>query len=107
MNDAACLAWTKDAKPTPWQVDKSQVVAGVRGAEMIKMALMVCQACSAQWDCADYAVRGMMRAGTWSMGITNLLWLQNRPDGLDIVAEARRKHAVVHDFVQKRRLKST
>ena len=86
---ASCLAWVgDDPKPTPWQVNKSQTVAGVRGAELIKLALMVCQSCEAQYDCARYAVRGKMQAGTWAMGITNLDWLQDQEDWEEIIAIA-------------------
>ena len=104
VDNAACLSWTHDAKPTPWQVDKSQQVDGIRGAEMIRMALMVCSTCKAQYDCATYAVQGMMRAGTWAMGITNLTWLQNQPAPLDVIGHARRKRLVVNTYVNELRL---
>jgi hypothetical protein len=96
---AACLAWTDDAKPTPWQVDKSQVIDGVRGSEMIKMALMVCFSCTAQYECANFAVEGMMRAGTWAMGITNLGWLQEQDDWQDIVAVAKEFNEPLHPYI--------
>lgn len=104
VDNAACLAWTHDNKPTPWQVDKSQIVDGVRGSEMIKMALMVCASCKAQHDCAQYAVEGMMRAGTWAMGITNLTWLQAQPDSMNILRHARRNNLTVNTYVNERRL---
>lgn len=66
---------------------------------MIKMALMVCHSCQAQFDCADFAVRGMMRAGTWAMGITNLGWLQEQPDWEDIIAVAREFNEPLHPYI--------
>lgn len=71
---------------------------------MIKMALMVCASCPAQYDCAEYAVVGMMRAGTWAMGITNLTWLQSQTDALNIIAYTRRKQLNVNTHVNQRRL---
>lgn len=104
VSHAACLAWTHDDKPTPWQVDKSQVIDGVRGSEMIKMALMVCATCQAQYDCARYAVQGQMRAGTWAMGITNLSWLQNTVDPLTLIEIAEAAAQPLHTFVTALRL---
>ena len=106
VRNALCLEWTIDRKPTPWQVDKTQTIDGVRGAEMIKMALMACSACPSQYACARYAVVGQMRAGTWAMGIANLTWLQKKCDtdvALALLDEAERKRAVVHVHVTKAR----
>lgn len=71
---------------------------------MIKMALIVCASCKAQHDCAQYAVEGMMRAGTWAMGITNLTWLQAQPDSMNILRHARRNNLTVNTYVNERRL---
>lgn len=96
---AGCLKWTDDLKPTPWQVDKSQIVDGVRGSELIKMALMVCNSCAVQWECAEFAVRGKMRAGTWAMGITNLAWLQDQEEWEDILNVARENLEPLHPLI--------
>jgi len=85
--------------PTPWQVNKSQRIAGIRGSEMIKMALMVCHGCVAQYDCARYAVEGKMQAGTWSMGITNLNWLQEQADWEDHLAVAQELGVPVDQYI--------
>jgi hypothetical protein len=95
---ALCLAWVDD-KPTPWQVNKSQTVDGVSGQQMIKMALMVCSACPAQYDCCRFAVRGLMQAGTWAVGITNLGWLQEREDALEIIDDAEECGATLDPLI--------
>lgn len=100
---ASCLSWSGDNKPSPWQVDKTQAVDGVRGSELIKMALMVCRTCPAQYDCTRYAVQGQMRAGTWAMGIANLRWLQTRPDAADITDAAEKSGTPMEDVVQSLR----
>lgn len=104
--DASCRAWIADddPKPTPWQVNKSQNVNGVRGSEMIKMALMVCHSCVAQYDCARFAVEGKMQAGTWAMGITNLVWLADQPDWAEIIAIAEDLGAPLDEYISTLRL---
>lgn len=52
---------------------------------MIEIALMVCQNCEAQYECAKYAVEGKMAAGTWAMRIDDLLWLRTQSNSLQIL----------------------
>lgn len=80
-------------RPSPWHVASSSVVevAGepVSGRELVKVALIICAGCPVQWDCARYAVRGMMQAGTWAMRITFLRDLQkDQPAALALLDAA-------------------
>ncbi len=107
---ASCVRWAGDDKPTPWQVDnryRHQLESGewLKGHEMIRMALMVCATCQAHYDCARYAVNGLMMAGTWAMGIFQLSWLQDRPDALDIIDEAETSGVDMHSMVEMLRAK--
>lgn len=93
MRRAECLHYQKAdpaemPKPTPWQVARHQVVDGISGAELIRMALTVCWSCPAQYDCARFAVEGLMVAGTWAMDIGDLKWLQAQDDGVEFVLMA-------------------
>lgn len=104
---ASCRAWVgDDPKPSPWQVNKSQTVNGVRGSEMIKMALMVCHSCAVQYECARFAIEGKMQAGTWAMGITNLTWLAQQPDWEEILACAEDLGAPLDEYISTLRLSS-
>lgn len=107
VESSPCRLWAGSLRPTPWQVHKDQRFVEerdgkkvvMRGDEMIKMALMICATCPVQYDCAAYAVQGLMQAGTWSMGIANLRWLQGQEGALDLVAEARELAVAVDEFV--------
>ena len=107
VESSPCRLWAGSLRPTPWQVHKDQRFVEerdgkkvvMRGDEMIKMALMICATCPVQYDCAAYAVEGLMQAGTWSMGIANLRWLQGQEGALDLVAEARELAVAVDEFV--------
>lgn len=79
--------------PSPWQFDPDQRVdvdrgdgkmMTLKGEEMIELALMSCFACPAQYDCARYAICAKVRAGTYAMKISDLIWLR----GKKIPAEA-------------------
>lgn len=79
---ALCRSWkTTELIPSPWQFDPTQVVlvtlsdgttSGLTGREMIRLALMQCKRCPAQYECARYAVKAGMIAGTWAMKIVDL-----------------------------------
>lgn len=107
VESSPCRLWAGSLRPTPWQVHKDQRFVEhrdgkkvvMRGDEMIKMALMICATCPVQYDCAAYAVQGLMQAGTWAMGIANLRWLQGQEGALDLVAEARELAVAVDEFV--------
>ena len=86
-------------QPTPWAVEDIQRVDGMRGRELINAALIVCHSCPAQYDCASYAVTGRMKAGTWSMRIGELEWLQRQSDALAIIQRARRRNIPIQIHV--------
>lgn len=67
---------------------------------------MVCNSCPVQWECADYAVQGKARAGTWAMGITNLVWLQDQDAPLDLIDAARRRQLPLDPYVTDLRRQS-
>lgn len=91
MSTGACYDWGSKTpgKPTPWQVVPGRRYDGVSGNELVKYALILCRGCVAQYDCAAYAVLAKMIAGTWSMPITQLRWLQAQEDALDLIELAR------------------
>jgi len=90
-------------KPTPWQVEDVQRIDGMRGRELISAALIVCHSCPSQYSCADYALRGRMKAGTWAMRIGELEWLQHQQDGERIIAKAERLGVPVQIHVDSTR----
>lgn len=79
-------------RPTPWHVGSSskvQVGAGhISGRELSAVALLICHSCPVQWDCARYAIRGRIQAGTWAMKISYLrdLQLEWQRAGVDVFA---------------------
>lgn len=81
--------------PSIWQVEWDQVITWrdhepIRGQKLIELAVLICQGCPAQWDCADYAVRGLMQGGTWATTPRNLRWLiEDADDPLALIESAR------------------
>ena len=92
MLKGSCHNWgsKRPGHPTPWQVAPGRSYHGLSGSELVKYALIVCSGCPAQYACAEYAVKATMIAGTWSMPVTQLRWLQARDDGLDMIEQARK-----------------
>lgn len=103
MIRGSCYKWAKNrpGHPTPWQVapgkkyvsppdaKPGQPTTILSGTELVKYALIVCSGCPAQYECAQYAVDAKMDAGTWSMPITQLRWLKEREDAVDLIRMAR------------------
>jgi hypothetical protein len=91
MEQGSCFNWgsNRPGHPTPWQVAPGKKYNGISGSELQKYALMICNSCDAQYDCADYAVDAKMIAGSWAMPITQLRWLQGRSDAHDLIDMAR------------------
>jgi hypothetical protein len=91
MDHGSCYGWgsNRPGHPTPWQVAPGKKYDGISGAELVKYALIICSGCDAQYDCANYAVNALMIAGTWSMPITQLRWMQKQPDAHDLIEMAR------------------
>ena len=100
---AACLGWATQApgRPTPWQVGPGRRAAGsdVSNSELVKLALLICRGCPVQYDCARYAVEGMMLAGTWGMPLTALEWLRKQDDWEELVEFAETVGAPIQDVV--------
>ncbi len=76
-----------------WLTAQSDIRRGSKSEatllERRSRAKMMCQICPVQWDCARYAVRGMMQAGTWAMRITFLRDLQkDQPAALALLDAA-------------------
>jgi hypothetical protein len=100
MDRGVCRGWgtARPGKPTPWQVAPGRRYDGISGAELVKYALLNCFNCNAQYDCAEYAVRAVMIAGTWSMPITQLRWLQGqRERAFDLIAIARERGVAMQE----------
>lgn len=91
MKRGSCYNWgsKREGHPTPWQVAPGKRYHGVSGSELVKYALLICNTCPAQYDCAKYAVKGMMIAGTWAVPVTQLRWLQGREGSLDLIDMAQ------------------
>ena len=91
MQGGSCYNWgsKREGHPTPWQVAPGRKYNGISGSELVRYALMICNSCPAQYDCATYAVKAQMIAGTWSLPITQLRWLQSRVDSQDLIEMAR------------------
>jgi hypothetical protein len=71
-NELAAKAWTCGENGTV-RVGRHQVEA----SKLTEMAVMICQTCPVQYDCARYAVTYEEAAGTWAMRRRNLEWLLN------------------------------
>ncbi len=118
---AACRRWEPDEVtpeleawrrwdyegPSIWQVDNDQIMNGIRGAKLIEIALMVCHACPAQYDCATWAVKAKVQAGTYGMKIPALLWLQTQDEPLDLIEMARAGRLAVADVIDGARFRPT
>lgn len=93
--------------PSIWQVDWSQRIEwegrSVPGRALIELAVLVCQGCPAQWDCATYAVRGLMCGGTWAMTPKNLQWLIASENPLAVIDSARESGTPVEVAVRAAR----
>lgn len=104
MERGTCRRWNQGRlKPSPWQVHSRQVVDGVKGTELIKMALMICHNCPAQYDCVTYAVKGWISAGTWGLTLDDLEWLQRQRNKMSIIGHAKRIGEPVQVTVTRRR----
>lgn len=110
-----CGTWRSDEMiPSPWQFDRDQRVtiqrddgttAVLQGTEMIKLALLECFRCPAQYDCARYALEAVCIAGTWSMKLVDLKWLQKQPEQVaaDIIRTAERQGVPMQVHVRRAR----
>jgi hypothetical protein len=91
MEKGSCFKWgsNRPGHPTPWQVAPGRKYNGISGSELVRYALLICNTCPAQYDCATYAVKAQMIAGTWSMPITQLRLLQKQANKHDLIDMAR------------------
>lgn len=107
MNAASCQGWghahydpkCSDAQPTPWMVSNNESVKGIAGHELIEYALIICQGCVAQYDCAKFAIRTDCDFGTSSMPIGSLRWLRAQEDWEEIVDVAEAVHIPMRQAV--------
>lgn len=95
--NGSCFGWgtKRPGQPTPWQVAPGRRYGDYSGSELVKYALLWCHSCPAQYDCASFAVRGKMIAGTWGLPITQLRWLQEQDDAFDLIELARQNGIAV------------
>jgi hypothetical protein len=106
MKRGVCNNWAAGQdppRPTPWQVASGEPpIDGIPCDRLVNLALLYCAGCKAQYDCARFAVEGRMIAGTWSMRIGDLKWLQRLKgnEGLALIAEAEATHVAVAVHVQ-------
>jgi hypothetical protein len=78
----------------------------VAGHKMIALALEHCKHCPAQWDCADAAIEVGELWGTWAMLLDDLMWLQDKRIGRDLIARARQHDVPVQVAVREARLRT-
>ncbi|MCD6056474.1 MAG: Transcription factor WhiB [Thermomicrobiales bacterium] len=67
------FAWTVDPK------DKGALLLGREAKAWIEMALLICQACPAQYGCARFALKVGEEWGTWAMHTNDLKQLHRHP----------------------------
>lgn len=103
MKRGSCFEWgkSKPRQPTPWQVVPGRLYNGIPGGELVQFAALMCRSCPAQWDCARFAVEGKMMAGTWSMPITELRWMQKQEGATDLIEDARKGNKPVQVAVRE------
>ncbi len=95
--------------PSIWQVEWDQEISWeghetIRGQHLIALAVLICEGCPAQWDCATYAVRGLMQGGTWATTPRNVRWLVDEADApLDLIEAARSEGVPVNVAVRSAR----
>lgn len=104
MERGACHRWADLYDPpraTPWQISGEGEVDGIPAGKLIDWALIICAGCPVRYECARFAVEGLMKGGTWAMRLKLLLWLQTQPDALDVIDAAELHKAEVQVFVRK------
>lgn len=83
-------SWTEDARcrrnpnvpQFAWTVmesDSGPLLLDRPAETWIAMALLVCRACPAQYDCARFAIAADERFGTWAMPLDHLKRLKQSP----------------------------
>lgn len=102
MNHGSCFGWgsNRPGHPTPWQVAPGRKYNDISGSELVRYALIICHSCPAQYDCTTYAVKATMIAGTWGLPITQLRWLQEQDDALDLIELARSHQVPMQDLAR-------
>lgn len=69
------LAWTADSGTTPRYKIGNQRYSGDK---LNEMALLVCDHCPVQWQCAEAAIDAGEAGGVWADRLDNLHYLQAR-----------------------------
>lgn len=79
-----CFGWRQ--QPSPWHyIPGPKNRHMIRDSEMVAFALLHCQSCPVQYECAAFACAGRMRACTFAMAESDLLWLTSQSDWRDIL----------------------
>ena len=93
MKQAKCRALQGRIARRPWTAHRIDVVRvgrwTYRGEELIAYALLVCQSCPVQWECARFAMTTWENWGTWAMGISDARWLHDQPDHSALIDKAQ------------------
>ncbi len=114
-SDGSCRHHPEGVLPTGatwWHGETASVGARLQPklklkAEMAAAALLVCQGCPVQYECATYAVEGSMQAGIWGVSSQNREWLQrlNPTLAVALIDEARTKAVPVEVHIRAARLR--
>lgn len=94
MEGALCKG-QDEIPPFSWRVNRNQwvMIGGkrVKGEKFVEVALMLCDACPAQWDCARFAIKTDAQSCTWGAPLEEIRWLMTQPEPLaaiDMAEEA-------------------
>lgn len=86
------------------EIDGSSV--RVTAASMVRCALLVCQMCPVQWECAEFAIEGD-EAFTWAASETDRRWFaENVADWREQLAQARSEGLPVQQLISRTRQES-
>lgn len=106
---AKCKTNTQGGRPGfAWTVDRRDGrIQGLKAERWVALAVTICKACDAQYDCARFAIQVEERWHTWGMDIEDLKWLQRRADAGAIIDAAEDVGVPVSDAVVSIRARMT
>jgi hypothetical protein len=85
-DQALCRPGITDVPSLAWIADPNQTyhlgTQRVKGSVLNDLALLVCQTCPVQWECASAAITAEEAAGVWADTLDNLRVLRRHPEAL-------------------------
>lgn len=92
-----CGSITDRRRRGPWTVTETEEVFGIKGKDLIRIALDMCRVCPQQYNCARFAVSIDAESSTYAMPIDDLRKLLRGRDGKE------RAMTVIDDAELRRR----